>query len=167
MVHDSSTADNECMSVIHRPPATVLAPEQCLELLRQESLGRIAITHRALPVVVPVHYSILDGSVVFLTTKGSTLAGATQHNVVAFEVDHSSDDGSSGWSVLIQGIAQQIVDPEELRIANQLALASWLSECGADHFVRIHPDFVTGRAFGSDGVRRKCAPFAESDLDHE
>jgi uncharacterized protein len=166
MVHDSSTADNECMSVINRPPATVLAPEQCLELLGQESLGRVAITYRALPVVVPVHYSMLGGSVVFLTTKGSTLAGATKGSVVAFEVDHSSDDGSR-WSVLIQGISQHIVDPDELRAANQLALGSWLSECGADHFVRIHPDLVTGRAFGSDRVPRGSAPFAESDLDHE
>jgi uncharacterized protein len=167
MVHDLSTTDNECMTVIHRPPATALTPDQCLELLRKEYLGRVAITYRALPVVVPVHYRILDGSVVFLTTEGSTLAGATKGSVVAFEVDHSSEDGSCGWSVLIQGIAQHIVDPDELRVANQLTLASWLSECGADHFVRIHPDFVTGRAFASDRVRRGPVPFAETDLDHE
>jgi uncharacterized protein len=136
------------MSLIRRPSPVVLPPETCIELLKRESLGRVAITSHALPAVVPVRYGYLGGCVIFLTTKGSTLASATKNNVVAFEVDHSDDDAFSGWSVMIQGISKEIVDPDELKDAGGLGLTSWLAEGAGDHLVRIRPDFVTGRACG-------------------
>jgi uncharacterized protein len=141
-------AENEFMNVIRRPPTEVLPPETCLELLRRKSIGRIAITLRALPAVVPIRYRILRGTVVFKTTKGSSLANATADSVVAFEVDHHDEDERSGWSVMVQGRSQLIADLDEAEEAGRLGLECWSFEQGVDHFVRIRPELVTGKTFG-------------------
>jgi nitroimidazol reductase NimA-like FMN-containing flavoprotein (pyridoxamine 5'-phosphate oxidase superfamily) len=142
-------ADNESMNVIPRPPTEeVLGPQACLELLRCKSVGRVAITLRALPVVVPIRYAILRGTVVFKTTKGSSLATATADSVVAFEVDHHDEDGRSGWSVMVQGRSRLITDLREIEEACRLDLECWSPEQGLDYFVRIRPEFLTGTAFG-------------------
>ena len=37
--------------------------QDCLELLREECVGRVALTARALPIVLPVNFAVLDGDI--------------------------------------------------------------------------------------------------------
>src|SRR5918995_1902393 len=65
----------------------VLSREESLDLLASVPLGRIVITQRALPAILPVNFVLDHGSVVIRTGEGSKLAVATPRAVVAFQVD--------------------------------------------------------------------------------
>ena len=91
--------------------------EDCLGLLQDEPVGRVALTSRALPVVLPVNFAMLDGDIVWRSAQGTKLNDASAGFVVAFEVDHYEPDHKRGWSVMIQGLAHVITEPDELERA--------------------------------------------------
>ena len=125
----------------------VLTPDECLAYLRQAPLGRIAVTVEALPVILPVNFAVLDGAVVFRTVAGTKLAAATSHAVVAFEVDDHAADGRSGWSVMVQGMASEVTDPDRLDRIRAAGLASWALGDDVDHVVAVTMQLVAGRRF--------------------
>ena len=118
--------------------------EDCLELLKEELVGRVALTARALPVVLPVNFALLDGNIVWRSAQGTKLNDASAGFVVAFEVDHYEPDHKRGWSVMIQGLAHVITDLRELDRARQLSIDSWALEGDPDHYVCLVPNIVTG-----------------------
>ncbi len=122
----------------------ILAPAQCRELLGRNTVGRVAVTVAALPAIFPVNYQMLDDQIVFLTGDGTKLRAALERAVVAFQVDHFDDATTSGWSVMAIGIAEEITDPEEIRIAEGLGLRPFATG-DRSHFVRIIPEFLSGR----------------------
>ena len=83
--------------------------EDCLALLRDEPVGRVALTARALPVVLPVNFALLDGDIVWRSAQGTKLNDASGF-VVAFEADHYETAQKVGWSVMIQGLARDDFD---------------------------------------------------------
>ncbi len=98
----------------------ILDREECLRLLADADTGRIALTVRALPAILPVRF-VLDGErIVIRTGSESTLAGATRSAVVAFEADGRDhrgdhDDGPGAeWSVVATGLARHVTDEREL-----------------------------------------------------
>ena len=128
---------------VDRNGLQVLSRDECLELLSGATLGRVAVSIAALPVVLPVHYGVLAGDVVFRTVEGTKLTGAVTNAVVAFEVD-DIDDVGAGWSVLVIGRAEIVEDPVERAAAGDVIPASWLP-VAADHVVRVRGDVVSGR----------------------
>ncbi|HTI27603.1 MAG TPA: pyridoxamine 5'-phosphate oxidase family protein [Kutzneria sp.] len=118
---------------------TVLDDAECLRLLASVRLGRIAVSDRALPTVLPVYF-LLTGRTVLLRVAGAgRLAAATRTAVVAFEADEMGPTG--GWSVLGIGRTRS-VRPDE-RVA-----ASGLRKWGTgepDRFVAIGLELLTGR----------------------
>jgi nitroimidazol reductase NimA-like FMN-containing flavoprotein (pyridoxamine 5'-phosphate oxidase superfamily) len=120
-----------------------------MALLGQSRVGRVGISVRALPVILPVNFILFDGDVVIRTIPGTKLQAATSGSVVAFEADGFETDGSQGWSVVVQGLAQEIVEPEVLRRLGELPLHAWALNGTADRFVRIETAIVTGRRFNS------------------
>jgi len=124
-----------------------ISPAECHTLLGLSSVGRVAVSVNALPVILPVNYAWTDGDVVFRTSAGTKLAAATAGAVVAFEVDQYDHGGTHGWSVLVQGRAAEIVDPVEIAAARMLPLHSWALDGDADHYVRIRTATISGRRF--------------------
>lgn len=115
---------------MYEPTTEILSAEECVTLLHQVPVGRIGITVDALPVILPVNYSVVDDAIMFRTIPGSKLAAASASTVVAFEVDSHGDDGCSGWSVLVQGMAREVTDPLEREIAvesSDTGLGHWRS----------------------------------------
>jgi hypothetical protein len=126
-----------------------LAPNECLQLLASTTVGRVALTSKALPVILPVNYAMDGDTVVIRTRPGSLLATSRERGVVvAFEVDELDRQTCSGWSVLVTGTLREITDVGELARAEQLPLAPWI---GGDrrHFVRITPGLLSGRRIPS------------------
>jgi len=118
--------------------------DECLHALAAKRVGRIALTHRALPVVFPVNY-VLDGhSVLLRTAPGTALAAARDEVVVAFEVDDIDEEQQAGWSVLVTGFMRELTDADDVLRADGLHLASWTGD-ERSHYVRITPARVTGR----------------------
>jgi nitroimidazol reductase NimA-like FMN-containing flavoprotein (pyridoxamine 5'-phosphate oxidase superfamily) len=125
-----------------------LSREECLVLLARGRLGRVSVNIRALPAILPMNYSLMDGDIVVRTAPGTKLTAALVNGVVGFEVDRVDSDHTHGWSVLVFGHATEIRDRTTLDRVHALPLESW--GCGdGDHFINIHTERVTGRAFGS------------------
>lgn len=121
----------------------ILSRSECMGLLASAAIGRLALSLRALPVILPVNFAVVDGDIVIRTNAGTKLAAAATNAVVAFEVDGIDARYHNGWSVLVQGIAAEITQPAELVRLQQLALAPWT---GADgHFVKISTRLLSGR----------------------
>jgi len=124
-----------------------LSRAQCMELVGSVPVGRVGTTSGALPVVLPVNFTLLDGNVIFRTVPGTKLDAAVTGMVVAFECDCYETNGLSGWSVLMQGIASEISDRSLLERLRAIPLASWALDRSADRVVSIEPAMVSGRSF--------------------
>jgi nitroimidazol reductase NimA-like FMN-containing flavoprotein (pyridoxamine 5'-phosphate oxidase superfamily) len=146
--------------VLDRNGLVILDRPECLARLRTALVGRIALSVGALPVVLPVNFAMLDDDVLIRTVPGSRLAAAASDAVVAFEADHVDPLGRSGWSVLIQGVASEITDPDEIERAGRIPLEPWLGANG--HYLRIVSRFVSGRQMPAGADAGRATPPAGS-----
>ena len=122
-----------------------LGPEECLALLAQEEVGRLAVVVDGRPVIFPVNY-VLDGQlVVFRNDPGTKLTHAGL-DPVCFEVDRIDPSRREGWSVVVQGVGREItgaLDDASVR-ERALRLTTWVTgEKG--HWVRVTAPHVSGR----------------------
>jgi nitroimidazol reductase NimA-like FMN-containing flavoprotein (pyridoxamine 5'-phosphate oxidase superfamily) len=124
-----------------------LPRRDCLEFLSGTRVGRLGVSIRALPVILPVNFVLVGSSILVRTATGSDLLHACADEVVAFEADGFESAGAYGWSVLVRGIGEEIVEAEQLTLANRLGLESWALRGRADRFVAIPTTIVSGRRF--------------------
>ena len=123
----------------------ILGRTECLNLLALAHVGRVGLVVNGQPQILPVNYALDGDSVLFRTAEGSVLNQASMTNV-AFEVDRIDDLTQSGWSVLLQGHADDIGDAidatsERLR---RLTLVTWAPGERQCWFV-IRPHTISGR----------------------
>ena len=122
----------------------ILDHRACMTLLERAHIGRVGVSVAALPVVLPVNYAMLDGDIVICTRPGTKLDAALVGAVVAFEVDHVDPIYHAGWSVLVQGRASVVDDPQTLAKAARLPLRPWAGRAG-HRYVRIRAELMSGR----------------------
>jgi uncharacterized protein len=132
------------MSELYEPQLTTLRREECLELLRGAVVGRIGYVADGMAIIIPVNFALFDGDIVFCTAKGSKLSWLSLRERVAFEADESRSADHEGWSVLIQGVAREVTDPDELAVLRRGHLRSWFRS-PHEHWVRISIDAMSGR----------------------
>jgi uncharacterized protein len=125
----------------------VLSAEECRRLLATRQLGRIGLPGGAFPLILPVNY-VLDGDVVVIRTDSPKITAAADHTRVAFEVDDIDERTRSGWSVLVQALAEEVTGARRDELVERLHTASgsppWApGEHG--HWIRLIPKVVTGR----------------------
>ena len=120
----------------------VLATTECWQLLSQRTVGRVAYTDRALPVIVPLNYSLV-GQRIMVRCRADGLAARLDGQVVAFQIDDIDLEGLGGWSVLVTGTCRRLTAPSELLRVDHLP-PSW---AGPDHHtaVFITPGNIEGR----------------------
>lgn len=122
-----------------KPPASVpdeLIPEhRCWELLATVSVGRLALSVRALPVILPVQY-YLDGRRLAICLGHHQIPERSLNDVIiAFAADEIDPVTRWGWSVQVQG---RSVIP--LRLGVDTA-------CGrptAGQIVQMEPGIISG-----------------------
>lgn len=125
-------------------PITVLTPEQSLQRLQQEQLGRIVVHRKDDWDIFPVNY-VCDGKdIYFRSAEGDKLFSLNLNHDVMFQVDHVEED--SAWSVVGKGSAEIIKDAKEVLELDQLDLKPWIPTLKYN-YVRITPSDVSGRAF--------------------
>jgi uncharacterized protein len=137
----STTIDNSSHSHLD-----TLSVEECLARVATQRVGRLAVMVNHYPQVFCVNYVLDDFIVVFRTHLGSTLLGA-HHTNVGFEVDHLDHDEHRGWSVLIQGMAEDVTDRTEDAITDRsrgLDVAPW-APGDKPRILRVIPARITGR----------------------
>jgi nitroimidazol reductase NimA-like FMN-containing flavoprotein (pyridoxamine 5'-phosphate oxidase superfamily) len=122
----------------------VLSRERCEDLLSRAEIGRVVLTIQALPTALPVNFAFDGRDIVFRTGAGAKLSAAKEGTVVAFEVDDFEAALRVGWSVVATGIATAVTDPADLERVQALEIGTWV-EASDTHYVRLHPEFMTGR----------------------
>ena len=132
-----------------RPPVIdKLMPAECRRLMAAGGIGRIAFGTVSGPVVFPVNFAMVAGTIVIRTGEGTMIAGHADGQV-GFEVDHIDQALSQGWSVLVRGRAHGVTHPAELEIIRRdAAIWPWPGD-DRDVYVRIIPDTITGRRIQS------------------
>ena len=85
---------------------------------------------------------------VFRTATGSKLRVASDAGVVAFEIDGYDWETISGFSVLVTGRAEQVLDDAEIARLEQLDVRPGLVGAERPFWMRIRADGITGRTFG-------------------
>lgn len=131
---------------VDRNGLAVLSRGQCLRLLKRSRIGRVVLNVHALPVAFPVNFAMLDDDVVFRTAAGTKLSAAYDGAVVGFQADRIDPVLESGWSVLVQGTASVLTDPDDVERARRLGLRPWAPGT-RPHFVRVRTELVSGRRF--------------------
>jgi uncharacterized protein len=116
-------------------------------LLGLGRVGRIGLSVGALPVILPVNYTLVGDRILVCTARGTKLAAATHDQVVAFQVDDFDSEGSTGWSVLVRGIASEVTDPRVLANARRVPVTPWAVDGIADRYVTITTEVISGRRF--------------------
>ena len=130
------------------PVVTKLLPTECHRLIAAGGIGRIAFATPSGPVVLPVNFAVVAGTIVIRTGEGTAIDGHADEQV-AFEVDRIDEALSRGWSVLVRGRAHRVAHPAELQIIRRDATI-WPWPGGhRDVYVRVIPDTITGRRIES------------------
>ncbi len=123
---------------------TRLSPGECRTLIAPGGIGRIAFSAVSGPVVLPVNFTVVTGSIVVRTRAGS-LIEAHGDERAAFEVDRVDEVLQQGWSVLVQGQAHRVLQPGELRHVREAVTATPWPGGERDSYVRVVPDKISGR----------------------
>ena len=132
----------------------MLPRPECFRLLSSQTVGRLGFLVGDQPLVLPVNFAVVRDVVVFRTGRGSKLAAALGKKV-AFEVDEVDVDAGDGWSVVVQGVAEEITHADHWfdEALRRGAAPSWVSG-GNDHYVRIIPQVISGRRLLRPGPSR-------------
>lgn len=126
------------------PKVTRLDCKECLALLGAASVGRLAVHLRALPSIRTVRFALDDDRIVIRVAPGSQLLHAARNAVVAFSADHCDDAARSGWCVVAQGLAEEVVDPALVARLRSLPLAPWGEGPAGDVVLCIRPSVIEG-----------------------
>lgn len=130
----------------------VLDRQECLALLGQCSLGRLAVVVSGRPLVFPVNFTLDDGAIVMRVDEGTKLHAA-RHGPVAFECDDTDRVYHTGWSVLASGDAEEVDTVAEVAHLDRIPLGTW---CPGPKpiWLRIRPKTLTGRRIPPHGHTR-------------
>lgn len=129
----------------------ILDREQCLNLLSFATIGRVGLTDRALPTVLPVNFHLDGERILIRTGEGSKLDAALRGNVVAFEADDFDPLYHHGWSVVVTGVATAFTDPDEVAALASAPLTRW-APLGNETLVSISTEIISGRRLGPNRV---------------
>ena len=124
----------------------ILDELQCRSLMQRVRVGRIALTHRAMPLILPVTCGFANPDLVFSVGAGVLAEAAEQSQIVCFQADWLAADTMTSWSVSVIGQLSSMVTDTDLRLARDLGIKQWSS--ADDRFARLTPEVTTGRARG-------------------
>ena len=122
-----------------------LSRANCVELLKQERMGRVAFEDWDGPQLLPVSYVYWNGNIVFRTSDHGILAGLRRRSNAAFEIDGIDAAAGTAWSVVVRGISQEVINTYEL---SQVWTNPELVPLAAGHrplVIAIEPRTVSGR----------------------
>jgi len=125
----------------------VLDRDECIRLLSEHHLGRLAFWSGELPLILPVNYVFDMPNIVIRTGTGTKLEEAPLR-MVAFEIDDADLDGRWGWSVVAQGPAFDITESldEFSALLRTLPVEPW-APGAKEHWLKLTATRLSGRRF--------------------
>jgi hypothetical protein len=129
-------------------PEDLIPEYRCWQLLATASVGRLALSVRALPVILPVQYC-LDGRTLLVCLGHRQIPERSlNQTIIAFAADAIDPAARSGWSVHVQGRSA---------VPQRLGVETACGEPSAGQIVQIQPGIITGH-------RVQLGPFIDSVL---
>jgi len=120
----------------------VLGRDACLGLLGGPTLGRIALSVRALPMILPVPYHFDGQDILLGTGRDTTVARAAPGAIVAFEAGQFDARPEDWWTVSVTGPARLTEDPAQIAALRGSLAAHWLPDPFA--VLALEPTVVSG-----------------------
>ena len=118
--------------------------ERCLALLGRSRFGRIALSLRAMPVVVPVRYTLNDGDLLF-ASSGDQLSKALHENIAALQADGFEEDSGMRWTVFATGPVRRVEGFQDLVLAGSSLSALNIASLEEGDLFRLKPAILSGR----------------------
>jgi nitroimidazol reductase NimA-like FMN-containing flavoprotein (pyridoxamine 5'-phosphate oxidase superfamily) len=138
MTKEAAVADREAR-------LETLSHEECVALLRDGVVGRIAFSVDDVPVILPVNYRLMETAgrvwIALRTRPGNVIERAPVN--VAFQIDSIDHVNHQGWSVLARGTLHE-VDPGAADFRARFDPEPWI-EVARDSWLIIDPFAITGR----------------------
>lgn len=125
-------------------PVTVLNSDECWDLLKSASLGRLVTLLAGQIEIFPVNFVTQKRSILFRTAEGTKLFSTVMNDQVVFEADDHTVAG--GWSVVVRGRAHELTTRSDIEEAERAQLLTWIATV-KQRFVRIDVADVSGRRF--------------------
>ncbi len=122
-----------------------LSAERCRSLLAGASAGHLALSHSALPLIVPVS-CVFDDALLVRANLGLVGKVPREPGVVAFETAGASSDGAWRWEVLVQGHCELTDEGVAPKSPPQLTLV----DPSLTTVLRIHMELLTGWQYGTE-----------------
>jgi nitroimidazol reductase NimA-like FMN-containing flavoprotein (pyridoxamine 5'-phosphate oxidase superfamily) len=124
----------------------VLDRRECLRRLAAESFGRVVVSMPRQPLIRPVNYVFDPGSqsVVFRTAPGTKLFALRHASDAIFEIDGVDTASGTGWSVIIEGVTEEVTGEAELSRLAGIGVRT-LAPGDRPHWIRIRAFTVSGR----------------------
>ncbi|GAA1880051.1 pyridoxamine 5'-phosphate oxidase family protein [Streptantibioticus ferralitis] len=125
-----------------------LSEHECWERLGTHGIGRLGLSSGTGPMVLPVNF-LVDARTIVYRTDPEGAAAVAAGDQLAFETDHIDEQLRNGWSVLITGTADHIIDPDIVHaLADRPGARPWAGG-RRDLWIRIVPSEVSGRLIRS------------------
>ena len=80
-----------------------ISEQECWQLLATAAVGRIALSIRALPAILPIQYYLEGKTIAICLCHHAIGEDRTDGAVVSFAADEIDPEGYLGWSVQVQG----------------------------------------------------------------
>ena len=128
----------------------VLDETECLALLGSAEVGRVGVVVDGQPLIFPVNHALEGRSIVVRTDSTRMLSGASLARV-AFEADGFDAGARSGWTVLAEGIGNDVTDALDTTSEHLqgVPMAPWAPGPKA-RLLRIDVRTITGRRFAGE-----------------
>jgi nitroimidazol reductase NimA-like FMN-containing flavoprotein (pyridoxamine 5'-phosphate oxidase superfamily) len=133
------------MATRELPQLEWIERDECLRLLASQEVGRIALANWDTPLIFPVNYCLDGETIVFRTDPGTKLKRGYATRA-SFEVDAVNPVRRDGWSVVVVGRLEEVINDGSGALAHlqTLPITPW---AGGDkaHWMRLTPDRITVR----------------------
>jgi uncharacterized protein len=134
-----------------------LTVSECLGLLGEGVVGRVALSTRVGPRIVPVNYAMHNSAIVFRTAPYSELGSHGPGSEAAFEVDHLDYERQQGWSVVALGRLEELA-PEEVEELHKAWDPQPWAAGHRNFYLKLVWREVSGRRLGTDLSRASMTP---------
>jgi hypothetical protein len=106
----------------------------------------------ALPAIMPVHFTLWLGGLVFASLPDVKIRSAERGDVLVLEVDHFDPATEEGWSVNVVGPARLVRDRAEVDARHDRRSTPWAG-CDRVRYIAIRPDVLRGRRLAHEAAR--------------
>ncbi len=123
--------------------SNALTRDECLRHLALASVGRVVMSARAMPTVIPVRFALLGDRIVFWADARDHPETITDNTVLGFQADDIDPATHGGWSVQVVGLASHVREPAALASLEGATPRGWSD--GTGPLISLALDLVEGR----------------------